>query len=336
MPGVNKYSIILPVRNGGNYVKDCVASILGQSLPQFNFHILENCSTDGTAEWLRSLKDERIILIEANKPLSIEENWKRIMDISKNEFITLIGHDDILQKDYLQTMDALISKHPDAGLYQTHFNFIDSRGEEIRKCLPMKDVMLPKEFLEAMLLNRISIMGTGFMMRSADYNRIGGLPDYPNLLFADFEMVLELARSSYFAVSSKECFSFRIHQSTTTSSADIKMQSGLERLIYYLKKLKEEDATLDKTITENANRFIHVYCKGLSHRLIRTPLDKRHGLTVTKLLQNCRQYALMLTGKEFDPLSDFSIRAAGIVDSNNMTRKMFLAFKKLFRKPILK
>jgi glycosyltransferase involved in cell wall biosynthesis len=95
-----KFSIILPVKNGGEYVKECVQSILAQSCPDFNLHILENCSTDGTAEWLQTLRDERIIIIPAEIPLSIEENWARILFIQKNEFMTIIGHDDLLESNY--------------------------------------------------------------------------------------------------------------------------------------------------------------------------------------------------------------------------------------------
>lgn len=78
-----KFSIILPVKNGGEYIKECVHSILAQTLPHFNLHILENCSNDGTAEWLQTLKDERIIVIPSEKSLSIEQNWARILSISK-------------------------------------------------------------------------------------------------------------------------------------------------------------------------------------------------------------------------------------------------------------
>ena len=85
---MSKFSIILPVRNGGEYVKDCIASILAQTLQDFNILVLDNCSTDGTVEWLQSLKNEKIIIIPANRPLSIEENWSRVKDISKNQFIT--------------------------------------------------------------------------------------------------------------------------------------------------------------------------------------------------------------------------------------------------------
>ena len=70
-----KYSIILPVRNGGEYVKACVNTILSQTLQDFNLLVLDNCSTDGTSEWLTSLQNEKIILFPADKPLTIEENW---------------------------------------------------------------------------------------------------------------------------------------------------------------------------------------------------------------------------------------------------------------------
>ena len=116
-----KYSIILPVRNGGEYVKECVHSILSQTLNDFNLIVLDNCSTDGTLQWIQSLHDERIIIYPSNKPLTIEENWARIKEVKKNEFMTLIGHDDLLCTDYLETMEALIAQHPSASLYQTHF-----------------------------------------------------------------------------------------------------------------------------------------------------------------------------------------------------------------------
>ena len=80
-----KFSIILPVRNGGEYLKDCVRSILSQTCNDFNLLILENGSNDGGPEWVRSLGDPRIKIIAADRPLSIEENWARIRTLEKNE-----------------------------------------------------------------------------------------------------------------------------------------------------------------------------------------------------------------------------------------------------------
>src|ERR1044071_1297935 len=170
-----KYSIILPVRNGGEYVKECVESILSQTITDFNLHILDNCSTDGTTEWAQLIKDDRIKVILAQKPLSIEESWARIVDIPKNEFITIIGHDDLLHPDYLSVMEQLINEHSGASLYQAHFRYIDETGRFKRHCRPMDKVQYAHEFLAHEFLNIMDSTGTGYMMRSEDYDSIGGI-----------------------------------------------------------------------------------------------------------------------------------------------------------------
>src|SRR5690349_19976291 len=136
----NKYSIILPVKNGGQFVKECIQSILNQTDHSFNVIILDSGSTDDTLSYIESLHDYRIELYTTNKPLTIEENWSRIKEVSKNEFITIIGHDDLLMPDYLKIMTQLIKAHPHASLYQTHFRFIDSNGNFVRSCKPMAEV----------------------------------------------------------------------------------------------------------------------------------------------------------------------------------------------------
>ncbi|HWJ27601.1 MAG TPA: glycosyltransferase [Flavisolibacter sp.] len=327
----------MPVRNGASYVKECVKSLQQQNHYDFDILILDNCSTDGTREWIESIQDHRIKIFSSDKPLTIEENWSRILDVPKNEFITLIGHDDILQSDYLTTMDELISKYPDASLYQTHFQYIDSDGKKIKDCKPMAEIETGTDFLKSFLQNRIDIMGTGFMMRSKDYDEIGGLPDYPNLLFADFELWMNLTKKTFKATSQKNCFSFRLHVSTTTSSSDIKMQKAFERFVYYLSTLKQESPEYNELLNKYGEDFIRVNCKGLSHRLIRTPFENRQGLTVATFVKKCKQYAdLLIQNNQFDPISIPSIKFAAYIDSSTIGRSLFLLFKKLFPNPILK
>ncbi|MGZ3849947.1 MAG: glycosyltransferase family 2 protein [Flavisolibacter sp.] len=329
-----KYSIVLPVRNGGEYVKECVNSILSQTLKDFNLHILDNCSTDGTSEWLGSLRDERIIICPSERPLTIEENWARITSIQKNEFVTLIGHDDLLEPNYLEIMDGLISDHPDASLYQAHFKFIDSMGGLLRNCRPMAKRLSAPEFLAFFLCNMIDSMGTGFMMRSKDYDAIGGIPGYPNLLFADFELWINLTKPSFMAISFEEGFSFRLHKSMTTTSSDIKFQNAFRRFVCFLETLKMEPE-LDKVIQRYGLNFISFYTKGLAHRLLRTPIAKREGKTVRILIEECKKYAdLLVPGNEFNPYSIFSVKLAKQIDSNNLSRSLFLLFKKIYSKPL--
>ena len=334
---MKKFSIILPVRNGGEYLKECVKSILYQKLNNFNLLVLDNCSTDGTLQWIKSLNDERIIIYPSTTPLSIEENWGRIVTIPKNEYITLIGHDDILKPDYLNLMNHLINKFPDATLYHSHFAYINSKGKNIRSCKPMNEVETGTEFLRSILQNNIDIVGTGFMMRSKEYDELGGIPiTYPNLLFADFELWLNLTGKNYKVTSPVQGFYFRLHQSTTSVSSDVKYQLAFEKFIYFLDTLKQKDTAYKKVIAENANSFIMFYCKSLSHRILRTPKEKRKNLSVNSILQKGKEYSSVLTSNtNFNP-SGITILFARFIDSNIITRNIFLLFKKMYNKPLLK
>lgn len=112
---VNRYTIFLPVKNGGEHLKQCVASILDQSYPYFDLVVLENHSIDGSLVWLRNLEDPRVSVIPSNSDLDIQSNWGRIVNSRKNEFMTMIGHDDVLAPDFLKTVDELIGAHADGN-----------------------------------------------------------------------------------------------------------------------------------------------------------------------------------------------------------------------------
>ncbi len=332
-----KYSVILPVRNGGEYVKACINSILSQSLQDFNVLVLDNCSTDGTGEWLASLQHEKIIIIPAHKPLSIEENWGRIKDASKNEFITLIGHDDLLYPDFLENINHLIEQYPDASLYHTHFNFIDAAGKVIRKSKPMNSLLTSNDLLKGFLTQSVDSMGTGYVMRAKDYDAMGGIPvKYPNLLFADFELWFSLTQKGGMAVDANTSFAFRVHQSTTGTSQDYKLHKALELYVDFLAVLKNTDKEKEALILKHANELLSFYCKGFCHRLLRTATEKRDGITVNTFIDRTKLLAKKLgIEKIYHPENIASVRIAKLIDSSKITRAAFLFFKKLYSKPVM-
>lgn len=335
---MSAYSIILPVHNGGHYLKQCINSILSQTYTDFNCIILENASTDGTLEWLQSIKDDRIIIISSKKLLTIEENWGRILGVKKNKFITLIGHDDILYPDFLYIINRQLISKPGASLYHTHFNYINANGNIIRPCKPMNALITGYEFLQAFLKGSIDSMGTGYVMRSADYDALGGIPlKYPNLLFADFELWLNLAFKDYIAVAPEKCFEFRIHKSTTGAALDKNLHQALHVFIDFLSSLEKHDAHAKKIINENGVEFLLFYCKGFSNRLLRTPFQKREKLTVRDFIEHTKKLAAKLGIQDrYRPEHILSVKLAAFIDSTTLSRKLFLLFKRIYTKPILK
>ncbi|MDQ6763298.1 MAG: glycosyltransferase, partial [Bacteroidota bacterium] len=322
---------ILPVRNGGAYVKECVNSILLQTHPDFNLVVLDNASSDGTLEWVHSLKEKRIIIHESDKSLSIEENWSRIKSVPKNEYITLIGHDDLLNADYLEVMDKLIGKHPEASLYQSHFNYINDTGSVLNICKPMDEIQYADEFLACFMCDTINSTGTGYMMRSKDYDAVGGMDcSFDNLIFADYALWIDLMLKGYKATSPEITFQYRIHNSLSKTTGGQQYQQAFENFLQFvIDRAKANDKI--KMITERYGKtMLLYYCESLSHRLLKTPRNQRE-IIVSEFIEKCNKYAaLIIPGQDFNPLKKIKINVARILDNTAAGRNIFLLFKKIF------
>ena len=313
---MNKYSIILPLKNGGEYARSCVNSILAQTYCDYNLIILDNCSSDDNLHWLRNLHDNRIIIHTSALPLLIEENWARIKLVDKNEFMTMIGHDDILHPHYLETMERLIVKHPTASLYQTHFDYINVNGELLRACKPMEEIMNAAGFISAQCLQSLDSSGSGYMMRSDDYNLLGGIPtNYPGFIFADYELWINLIRMGYLATSAENCFAYRLNQSASQKMEAEKYQKSFFHYLDFLEEIMAKDDGCKKAIEQDGIHLFNYYCRSLSHRLLKSPYNYRKT-RIRQFVNKCKKYAeFMVPDHPFYPYTNPSILAALILDN---------------------
>ena len=287
-----KFTIFLPVKNGGNYLHLCVQSILTQSYPHFELVILENKSTDGSQEWLQALvqKDSRVKVIASNESLSIEDNWKRILTNTKNEFMTMIGHDDLLDRDFLEVINNSIIEEPNANLYFTHFRLIDSEGKLIRYCSPMPKYESAVNFLAARMGEIRDSFGTGYVMRSTVYNKVGGILSFPNLLFADDALWLQLIDSGVNVISSQVCFSYRLHSGSTSGNPDSKaLFYGLMNYLNFLKELLNENTEVATVIKLYGPQYVarrcqEYYCKILRNVPWGKSVDEKELLEIKSIL----------------------------------------------------
>lgn len=241
-----RFSVVLPVRNGWPYVERCVESVLAQSYPHFDLIVLDNQSTDNTVVWLKTKSDSRIRLYTSPVPLSIVESWGRAKDVEKHQYMTLIGHDDALDPDFLANIKALIERYPDDALYQTGSRLINSEGRTIRSCKAVPERESAAGYLKARLLFERDVFGTGFVMRSADYDRLGGLPTFEKLFFADDALWLSLLGRSIKAADPGEHFAVRIHPNSKSAS----MPSAWSSLLTGLNQFSEFLETFIQTNPE--------------------------------------------------------------------------------------
>jgi len=333
----NNFSIIIPFKSGKKYLLDCLHSVLAQEYPHFNIHILaDNTSNiDDSLDAVHALQHSKISVHVSNQNLDILQNWGRIKDLAKSEYMTILGYDDLLEKTFLSTINELINKESEASLYHTHFNYINSKSEFIKICQPLPTRLNVSEYLEYALNETIDIMATGYVFKSSDYDAMGGIPtQYPNLIYADLQLWLALTKKSYLALDNSAQFSFRIHASTTKTSKDKILLDAFLLFLDYLNQLKNESSNLARIIEENGKKFIESTTKAISHRLLRTPKAIRKGLTIDEMIIEIDEKSKLL-GIHYTPLQINSIRMAKLIEAIPLLNNLFLLFKKVYKKPIL-
>jgi len=333
----NNFSIIIPFKSGKKYLLDCLHSVLAQDYPHFNILILaDNTSNiDDSLDAVHAIQNSKISVHVSNQNLDILQNWGRIKDLAKNEYMTILGYDDLLEKTFLSTINELINQNPEASLYHTHFNYINSKSQFIKTCQPLPTRLNLSEYLEYALNETIDIMATGYVFKSSDYDAIGGIPtQYPNLIYADLQLWLALTKKSYLAVDNSVRFSFRIHASTTKTSKDKVLLDAFLVFLDYLNQLKNESSALASIIEENGKKFTESTTKAIAHRLLRTPKAIRKGLTIDEMITKIDEKSKLL-GIDYVPLQINSIRMAKLIEAFPLFNNLFLLFKKVYKKPVL-
>ena len=108
-----RYSVLLPTRNGGKFINNCIRSILEQGA-DLELIVSDNANTDDTAAVLEGWRNEpRMRILRLDTPVSVTENWNNALRAARGEYLLMMGDDDCLMPGYFHHMDAIIDRHGD-------------------------------------------------------------------------------------------------------------------------------------------------------------------------------------------------------------------------------
>ncbi len=97
-------SIIVPAYNVEDYIEKCIDSILNQSYKNFELLIIDDGSSDNTADICKAyLKDKRIKLI-CQKNSGVSNARNKGINMAKGKYIAFIDADDELAENYIEKM----------------------------------------------------------------------------------------------------------------------------------------------------------------------------------------------------------------------------------------
>jgi glycosyltransferase involved in cell wall biosynthesis len=109
-------SVLMPVYNGGEHLREAIDSILGQTFRDFEFLIVNDGSTDDSESIIKSYKDERIKLVCNPKRIGLAASLNKGIAISRGKFVARMDADDISFPERLGKQSSYMKTHTEVDV----------------------------------------------------------------------------------------------------------------------------------------------------------------------------------------------------------------------------
>src|SRR4051794_15571169 len=114
-----KITVLMPVYNAAEYIRETIDSVLSQSFTDFEFLIINDGSTDQSEEIIKSYSDPRIRLINNEKNMRLIATLNKGIELAKGEYIARMDADDICLPTRLEKQYKVMEDNKDIALCGT-------------------------------------------------------------------------------------------------------------------------------------------------------------------------------------------------------------------------
>ena len=142
-----RFSVIIPLYNKEAYVRKALESVIAQTFKDFECIVVDDGSTDNSADVVRELVNDRFRLIrQPNAGVAAARN--NGVKASKGEYVCFLDADDWWEANFLEEMDRLITEYPEAGLCATNYVYYKPGKTHVALNLSRGYIDYPKAYYE--------------------------------------------------------------------------------------------------------------------------------------------------------------------------------------------
>ncbi len=111
-----RVSVLMSVYNGGRFLMPAVGSVLAGAMPDLELVVVDNCSTDGSRQWLRNVADSRLRLVENATDLGQTGALNVGLAACAAPVVARLDADDLAEPDRLGWQLEALERSPRLGL----------------------------------------------------------------------------------------------------------------------------------------------------------------------------------------------------------------------------
>jgi len=224
-----KLTVLMPVYNAELFVKDAMASILKQTVTDFEFLIIDDGCTDSTFEIINSFKDNRIRILSNRKNLGLIRSLNIGIEEAKGEYISRMDADDIAHPKRLEYIAKCFDENPDIMVCSTWFNTtLEDKPLQSRKY--NSDEIKTLFFFDC-AISAASYRRSFFQSKNIRYSE-----EFPHA--EDYELWTRLLFYGKFAIIPKCLLKITWHENQVSRKFQLIQQSSMEKaLIILLSKI---------------------------------------------------------------------------------------------------
>ena len=128
-------SVVIPVKNGENYLESAINSVIDQNYENFELIIGINPSTDDTQNIANGYRNHpKIKVVEFKDSVNMPENFNRSALFASGKYLKFLCHDDLLMPNNLIQLSSIMEKYESVGLVTCYEKMIEGkdyiRGEK--------------------------------------------------------------------------------------------------------------------------------------------------------------------------------------------------------------
>lgn len=183
-------SVVLPVYNGADMVREAIDGILAQTFGDFELIVIDDGSTDDTAAVVAAVGDPRLRFVrQENRGLAATLN-RGILELARGRYVARQDHDDLSLPTRFERQVALLESDPQLVLVGCHAEVHDEAGPTGRRLEPSCDDATIH--FDLMIAN--AFVHTSVMMRRDAVVAVGGYATAHDRQPEDYELWGRLSR----------------------------------------------------------------------------------------------------------------------------------------------